>query len=205
MELKTESMENMKKVVAKCLDELMMKPDLTPGETKAALDGFKLHDELCCRIEDCKNEEDMKSDYSDRRYSERGYSGYSSSNRPYHITSYGYPERAYSERNSRRMSRDSGTSYGYSNGPSYGYSDAPGWYQSNNYPMPMRGYGHESYYGNQYNNGSEYSDRRGYSRHSIGDRVVSMVEKMMDSAESDYEKQELQKYIKTIRAMTMAE
>ena len=40
MELKTESMENMKKVVAKCLDELMQKNDLTPAETKAAIDGL---------------------------------------------------------------------------------------------------------------------------------------------------------------------
>ena len=65
MELKTESMKNMKKTVEKCLDELMKKNDLTPAETKAALDGFKLYDELCCRIEDCETEEkDVANGYS---------------------------------------------------------------------------------------------------------------------------------------------
>ena len=38
MELKTESMKNMKKAVEKCLDELMKKTDLTPSETRAAID-----------------------------------------------------------------------------------------------------------------------------------------------------------------------
>ena len=52
MELKIESMENMKKAVAKCLDELMQKNDLTPAETKAAIDGLHLYDELCCRVEE---------------------------------------------------------------------------------------------------------------------------------------------------------
>ena len=171
MELKTESMENMKKVVAKCLDELMSKSDLTPAETKAALDGFKLHDELCCRIEDCKAVEESP---------ERGYSGHDVPYRQYHITSYGMPAGMYSERSyGRRMSHEN-RSYGYSEGPQYGVR---GWYQSNDYPVPMNG----------------------YSRHSIGDRVISMVEKMMDSTESEYERQELQKYIRTIRAMMMSE
>lgn len=207
MEMKTESMQNMKKVVEKCLDELMKKSDLTPAETKAALDGFKLYDELCCRIEDCKIEED---------YSERGYSGSDMPNRQYHITSYGMPERAlYSDRSYRRMSHannsggsyngsyegsnrsynnsNGGGSYAYSGEPYYGY---PATYQIGNNPQSMNG----SYYGDP-----EYSERRGSSRHSIGDRVISMVEKMMDEASSDYERQELQKYIRTIRAMTMAE
>ena len=172
MELKIASMENMKKVVEKCLDDLMKKSDLTPAETKTALDGFKLYDELCCRIEDCKNVEEQP---------ERGYSG-NSTPRHYHMTSYGLPEMARSERN---------------------YHDSRDWYQGNNYPMSMngmRGYCDDPYY-----YGSEYSERRGYSRHSIGDRVVSMVEGMMDSAKSDYERQELQKYIRTIRAMSMVE
>lgn len=186
MELKTESMKNMKKVVEKCLDDLMKKPDLTPAETKAAIDGFKLYDELCCRIEDCE----MEEEYSGR------YSGQDVPYRQYHITSYGMPERAFSERNSGRMSRMDGNS-AYSNGPHYGIN---GWYQSNYYPEAD--YGMRSYYGGN----REYSERRrGYSRHSISDRVVSMVENMMDTTESDYERQELQKYIRAIRAMGMTD
>ena len=166
MELKVESMRNMKKAVEKCLDELMKKSDLTPAETKAALDGFKLHDELCCRIEDCDMEtKDM----------ERGYSGHDVPYRQYHITSYGMPEHM------RTMNH---------------------WSQENNYPMSERNM--RSYCGDPYYREAEYSDRsRGYSRHSISDRVVSMVEHMMDSVDSEYERQELQKYIRAIRAMGM--
>jgi hypothetical protein len=171
MELKTESMKNMKKVVEKCLDDLMKKPDLTPAETKAALDGFKLYDELCCRIEDCNMEEE---------YSERGYSGYEIPYRQYQITSYGMPERAFANRHRGRMSRMDGS-----------YD----WYQSNHeYPM---------YRGMRSYTGDGYSERRGYSRHSLSDRVVSMLEKMMDSVESGYEQQELHKYIRAIRAIGM--
>lgn len=185
MELKTESMKNMKKVVEKCLDDLMKKSDLTPDETKAAIDGFKLYDELCCRIEDCQ----MEEDYSGR------YSGHDMPYRQYHITSYGMPERAFSDRSYGSMSyADGGSHSGASQNGSYG------WYQSNHYPEPV--YGMRGYY----DGGSDYSERRrGYSRHSISDRVVSMVEQMMDSAESDYERQELQKYIRAIRAMGMTD
>ena len=185
MELKTESMKNMKKVVEKCLDELMKKPDLTPAETKAALDGFKLYDELCCRIEDCEMNENQKM--------EMGYSGRGDPYREYHITSYGLPERAvYSERNVR-MPRP----MEYAGAPRYGVH---GWYQNaSSYPMPMNGsYCDDPYYG------AEYADRgRGYSRHSISDRAVSCLEQLFDSAASDYEKQELKKYISMVRAAGM--
>ena len=173
MEMKIESMENAKRVVEGCLEELMKKPDLTPAETKALLDGLYLHDELCCRIEDCKNTEE---------YSERGYSEYSEAYRPYRITSYGMPDR----------SMRNGGSFGQM---AYAY-EPRSWRGGNNSMRSMRG----SYYGD------EYSDRsRGYSRHSISDRVVSMVENMMDTAKSDYERQELEKYIRAIRAMGMSD
>jgi len=183
MELKTESMRNMKKTVEKCLDELMKKTDLTPAETKAAIDGLHLYDELCCRIEDCEKEEDQKMD--------KGYSGHGDPYREYHITSYGMPERSmYSEKN-----------YGYprySDKPQYGVH---GWYQS------LPGYPAEhmnaSYYGDSYYS-PDYADRgHGYSRHSISDRAVSCLEKLFDSTESEYEKQELRKYISMLRSAGM--
>lgn len=62
-----------------------------------------------------------------------------------------------------------------------------------------------SYCGDPYY-GPEYSDRgRGYSRHSISDRAVSNLEKLFDVAASDYEKQELKKYISMIRAAGMSD
>lgn len=190
MELKTESMKNMKKVVEKCLDDLMNKPDLTPEETKAAIDGLHLYDELCCRIEDCEKQEDQKK-------MEQGYSGHGDPYREYHITSYGMPERSmYSER-----------SYGmprYSERPQYGVH---GWYQNDYQNLP--GYPAEhmraSYCGEPYYYGPEYSERRGYSRHSISDRAVSCLEQLFDSTASDYEKQELKKYIMLVRNAGMSD
>ena len=197
MELKTESMENMKKAVAKCLDELMMKNDLTSAETKAAIDGLHLYDELCCRIEECKAEEEKKEP---GEYAERGYSRHGEPYRQYHITSYGMPERAvYSDRRYADMNRGS-----YGN-PNYGVH---GWYQSNSdgysgYPGYPSEFMNRSYCGDPYYS-PEYADRgRGYSRHSISDRAVSCLEKLFDTSASDYEKQELKKYISMIRAAGM--
>jgi hypothetical protein len=199
MELKTESMKNMKKTVEKCLDELMKKNDLTPAETKAAIDGFHLYDELCCRIEECEAEEEKKDPGA---YAERGYSMHGEPYRQYHITSYGMPERAvYSDRSYGHMNRGS-----YSSGPQYGVH---GWYESNRYPS-YPGYPSEhmnaSYCDDPYYYGPEYSDRgHGYSRHSISDRAVSSLEKLFDMAASEYEKQELKKYISMIRAAGMSD
>ena len=197
MELKTESMENMKKVVAKCLDELMKKNDLTPAETKAAIDGLHLYDELCCRVEECKAEEEKKGS---GEYSERGYSMHGEPYRQYHITSYGMPERAvYSDR-----------SYGMHRGnygnPNYGVH---GWYQNNSdgysgYPGYPSEFMNRSSCVDPYYDSPEYSDRgRGYSRHSISDRAVACLEKLFDTSASDYEKQELKKYISMVRAAGM--
>lgn len=45
----------------------------------------------------------------------------------------------------------------------------------------------------------------GYSRHSVSDRAVEQLEHMMDTTESDYERQELRKYIRMIRAAGMSD
>lgn len=211
MELKTESMKNMKKTVEKCLDDLMMKNDLSPAETKAAIDGFHLYDELCCRIEDCEAEE--KKEKNPGEFAERGYSMHGEPYREYHITSYGMPERAvYSDR-SYGTHRESyaAESMDYSGRPRYGVR---GWYQNNGYPMSERRYsGYPGYPAEHMNAsycddpnyyGPEYVDRGiGYSRHSISDRAVSCLEKLFDTSASDYEKQELKKYISMIRAAGM--
>lgn len=189
MEYKVEEMRHMKKIVEKCLGDLMKKEDLTPAETKAAIDGFHLHDELCCRIEDCENEEKGMKRTPDSMM-ENGYSGHGDPYREYHITSYGMPERAvYSDRSYGNMHRNA---MNYSEGPQYGVH---GWYQNDYQNLP--GYPVEHMRGGYY--GSERSDTRGYSRHSISDRAVSCLEQLFDSSASDYEKQELKKYIALIR------
>ena len=179
--LDVDSMKNLKGTVEKCLKDLAQKSDLTPQETKAALDGMELREILKCEIEDRKMLEHQE-------YSERGYSGHEQPYRQYHITSYGMPIRMNS------------MSYGYPM-PHISYADRDysgdygvnGWYRSGD---------GRSYCGPDYYNYSpEYSDRgRGYSRHSIGDRVVEKIEHMMDGTDSQYEKEELRKFIRMVRS-----
>ena len=64
--------------------------------------------------------------------------------------------------------------------------------------MPMYDdYAMGGYQGDSYQN----RDRLGrYSSHSIDDRVVDALEKMVDSAKSDYEHQKLMEYIRYVRS-----
>lgn len=178
--------ESLKKGVAtveKCIEELMNKGDITPAETKAALDGMELRELLNCEIENCKSKEREESEYA-----ERGYSRHGEPYRQYHITSYGMPVRMhYSDRgHSMRSGYDPRMDWS-------GDYGVQGWYRSGD---GMSSCGPEPYY-----YGPEYSDRgHGYSRHSIGDRVVSMMEKEMDRTESPYEREELKKFIHMVRS-----
>lgn len=152
-----ESLKKLKSTVERCIQDLANKQDLTPAETKAALDGMRLRDMLCVEIDDCEMQ---------KEYSERGYSGYRSVPRHYTMTAYGmegmshYPGQP---RDARGR-----------------YSGTDGWYR------PERG----SYVGD---------DLHGYSRHSIGDRAVEKLEQLMDAAGSEYEREELHKFIRMIR------
>ena len=106
---------------------------------------------------------------------DKGYSGHDRPYREYYITSYGRPVQvAYPDWNSMSM-RSMPHMRGYSG--DYGVE---GWYRSNN--------------------DMERNERQGYSRHSIGDRVVEKLERMMDTTDSDYERQELHKFIRMVRS-----
>lgn len=110
-------------------------------------------------------------------YSERGYSRRMSRN-----GSYGMPMRGYGH-------------YGYSD-----YSGYPGYpreHMNASYCDPSDPRYYES--NGSYNESGNSMRGRGYSRHSIGDRIVSMMEKEMDNTESDYEKEQLHKFIRMIR------
>lgn len=164
-------LENLKKgkaIVEKCVEELFSKDDLTPAETKAALDGMMLRGMLCEEIDDCKMREER---------GERGYSGYGAP-RHYTMTAYGPQPRD-------AMGR-------YSGEPMYGYG---GWYEDR--PMAYNGPMMDQSW--CYNEGSYGMRQNDYSRHSIGDRAVEQLERLMDKAQSDYEKEELHKFIRMIR------
>ena len=72
-----ESLKKLKSTVERCIEELSRKSDLSPAETKAALDGMQLRDILCMEIEDCEKPAE---------YSDRGYSGYRAVPRRYTMT-----------------------------------------------------------------------------------------------------------------------
>ena len=187
--MEVESMKKLKGIVEKCIEELAQKQDLTPQETKALLDGLSVREKLCMEIEDCeawdyKDTDDM---YSERTsYRRRGsYGRYPMNGRSYDngMSGNGYPER-----------------------PQYGIG---GWYQSNGNSM-LPGYPaqfmNQSFCPEPYYYGSDMGMRgHGYSRHSVSDRAVEQLEHMMDTTESDYERQELRKYIKMIRAAGLSD
>lgn len=190
MELELESMKKLKSTVERCIDELAKKQDITPAETKAALDGMELREMLKCEIEDCKEKE--KED--EEGYSERGYSRYGERPyRQYRLTSFGRPmmSRSNGSYRSRRRSYGDREMVDYSG--DYGVQ---GWYRSGDGSNNSFNDSYRSYYGPDF---SERSNR-GYSRHSLGDRVVEKLEHMMDTTESDYEREELHKFIRMIRS-----
>jgi len=178
-----EAMKKLKGTVEKCLDELAKKTDLSPAETKAALDGMELRDMLMCEIGDCKAKEEME-------YAERGYSGDGRPYRQYHITSYGHPMRQ--SMRPMRVSYDDRPMTNYSG--DYGVQ---GWYRSGD---GMSNCGPDPYYYDMRDDGRSYRNDGGYSRHSIGDRAIETLEKLMDTSKSDYEKEELHKFIRLIRS-----
>lgn len=69
------------------------------------------------------------------------------------------------------------------------------------YPMDEMAYdGGRSYAMNGRSYGPYYGADRRYSRHSINDRAVACLERMMDEASSDYERQEVHRFIEMIRS-----
>ncbi len=87
---------------------------------------------------------------------------------------------------------DSGNSETASYGHSYDYS----------YGMPYDDYGMNSGYRGRSPMTGRFVSRdgrsnRGMSGHSIKDRIISRLEHMMDETNSEYEKEEISKYIRT--------
>lgn len=198
--MEVESLKKLKSTVEKCIEELSKKQDLTPQETRALVDGLMAREKLCMEIEDCE-----AGDYkdTDEMYSER------SSYRRH--GSYAWNTRT-------GGSYDNGMSGNAMTGNgSYGkpMHDNGGWYQSNGQNQMMNGQSglpgyptqhmNQSYCDPYYYGGDMGMRGHGYSRHSVSDRAIEQLEHMMDTSESDYERQELRKYIKMIRAAGMTD
>lgn len=112
-------------------------------------------------------------------------------------------EEEYSERGrsyARAYRRSNANAYAYDEGRSMrgrrSYGDSYSMYDD--YDYPMRSYRDESYEQNR--------DGRGrYSSHSIDDRIVNVFERMMDSAESEYERKKIMEYIRYVRSKEQSE
>ena len=61
------------------------------------------------------------------------------------------------------------------------------------------GYAGESY-GRHYSYGDEMRHDGGYSTHSVKDQAIQRLEQLMDTAKSDYERQEIHRMIETIES-----
>lgn len=193
--MEVESLKKLNSTVEKCIEELSKKQDLTPQETRALIDGLMAREMLNTEIEDC--EAGGYKD-TDEMYSERS---------------------SYLRRGSYAWNARTGGSYdnGMSGNGSYGkpMHDNRGWYQSNGQNQMMNGqsglpsypaqYMNQSYCDPYYYGGDMGMRGYGYSRHSVSDRAIEQLEHMMDTSESDFERQELRKYIKMIRAAGMSD
>lgn len=173
------SWEKGKALIDKCLEELFEKKDLTPAEQKSALEGMQLREMICMEIENCKMQEQNGGEM---------YSGYRAFPRHYSMTAYGMePERMSGYRGQPRDSMGRYSGEGDSYGESRGMPYADG----------RRSYGNEQ--GRSYGEGERNYGNDGYSRHSIGDRAVEKLEHLMDTTRSNYEKEELHKFIRMIK------
>lgn len=193
-------LEDLKETVLRDLKPVADKNSLTPTEVSVAKDAVCLLKE----INEVLGGEMNPMETSEAGRSMRSMSGHSYGYYdPYmrESYSYGYNDfmdpysysmmRGRDARTGRFMSRDgmdtSGRRYTFS-------------YDSDGYSGCYDSYGS---YGDRMNSGrgSERSRDSGRSGHSIDDRVVDMLEHMMDSAASEYERHKLNSYIRVIDSM----
>ena len=183
MEFDKEALKNIKKNIVKNINELGKKNDLTAAETKAMLDGFDAYDRVCCELENCEMVEQAEGDAKKNSY--RGYSMHGDTPyRRYNITAYGDPAMA---------------SYGRPMMPRYSGDDRM--YQAGVYPMDRFDHTANGSYGNSYPmNNMSAAEHREYSRHSVNDRVISIIEKSPElNNMTPFEQDEVRRIMALIR------
>lgn len=188
MEFDQDALKNIKKLIVKNINELGKKNDLTSAETKAMLDGFDAYDRACIEIEACemKEHEGEAINASYRGYSMHGNQPY----RRYELTSYGDRASMRSYDNRSMMPQYSGD---------YGVE---GWYRSGNdrqyqagvYPMDRENAAYRDR-GNM-----SAAEHREYSRHSVNDRVISIIERSPElNGMTPFEQDEVRRIMALIR------
>ena len=80
-----------------------------------------------------------------------------------------------------------------------GYSERSGRGRMYSYNPDMYGYGWYAMDGGRYNNRQYSMDRGQYSGHSIKDRMIDRLERMVDEAQSEYERKEIMNEIAKLK------
>lgn len=195
-EIDKDVLKNIDKNIVKCINELGKKGDINPAETKAFLEGVQAREWIACQLEECEAKEhageEMKNSY--RSYSMHGYE---QPYRRYNITAYGHPMM-------------DGYSGGYGVQGWYQSDDHGPMYQAGTYPMDRFDHTANGSYGN-YPMGNTYAPRpmsnnmsaaehREYSRHSVNDRVISIIEKSPELTNmTPFEQEEVRRILALIR------
>lgn len=188
MDFDKDALQNIKKMIVKNINELGKKNDLSSAETKALLDGFDAYDRTCIELKGCemKEHEGDAIDASYRGYSMRGEPPF----RRYELTSYGNMpmRRSYGERS---MAPNYSGDYG-----------VEGWYRSGDDRMYQAGVYPMTRENAAYRDGTNMSaaEHREYSRHSVNDRVISIIEKSPElNGMTPFEQNEVRRIMALIR------
>lgn len=186
MEFEKEALKTIQKNIVKNINELGKKNDLTAAETKAMLDGFEAYDRACIELEACdaKEHEAEAINASYRGYSMHGDQPF----RRYEITSYG--DRSMRSYGSRHMMPRYSGDYG-----------VEGWYRSGDDRRYQAGVYPYDEYGNELRDRSmTNAEHREYSRHSVNDRIISIIEKSPElSNMTQFEQDEVRRIMSLIR------
>lgn len=188
-EIDKDVLKTIDKNIVKCINELGKKNDINPAETEAFLKGVQAREWIACQLEECEkkeHEEDMKK-------GSYGYSSHGDPYRRYSITAYNAPPM-----------RDS-----YGNRMMHGYSGdygVEGWYRSGDDRRYQAGVWPMDEYGNDLREGMSRgmsmtnAEHREYSRHSVNDRIISIIEKSPElNNMTKFEQDEVRRIMALIR------
>lgn len=188
-ELDKDGLKTIDKNIVDCINELGKKTSINPAETEAFLKGVQAREWIACQLEECE----QKECENEAKKGSYGYSGHGDPYRRYSITAYNAPP----------------MHDGYTNRMMHGYSGdygIEGWYQSGDGrryqagTYPMDEWGNDLRNGMPKNMNMSNAEHREYSRHSVADRIISIIEKSKELGDmTPFEQEEVRRVIRMIR------
>lgn len=188
-EIDKDVLKKIDKNIVKCINELGKKDDINPAETKAFLEGVQAREWIACQIEECE----QKEHEDNMKKGSYGYSSHGDPYRRYSITAYNAPPMrdSYGNRMMHRYSGDYGVEGWYRSGDDRRYQ-AGVW--------PMDEYGNDLREGMSRGMSMTNAEHREYSRHSVNDRIISIIEKSPElNNMTKFEQDEVRRIMALIR------